>query len=282
MDQQPFNPLAKHFRQPAIYLKLPSQGNFWPEGSINLPLNNEIPILPMSTRDEVVLKTPDALLNGQGVVDVIQSCCPNIVDAWQTPSIDVDAIIIAIRIASYGQNMDVTATCPHCSAQSEYTVNLTQMLSTLDTPSYDTPLSTSDLSIKLKPQAYFSANKTNMIAFEEQQIIRSLGEIEQNPDQASVIFNLHLNKLVDLNIELLAGSTEYIKTAEGITVSQTDFIVDFYKNCDPKIVKQVRSKLDELIRQAGLKPISVACTECSEHFDLNITFDFSSFFGKGS
>ena len=115
MDQNtksftPQNPLAKHFRQPVIYLKLPSGGAYWPDGSIDLPLNNEIPVLAMSTKDEIVLKTPDALLNGQGVVNVIQSCCPNIKDAWKMPSVDVDATIIAIRIASYGNQMDFTTT----------------------------------------------------------------------------------------------------------------------------------------------------------------------------
>ena len=31
--------------------------------------------------DEITFKTPDALLNGQATVDVIQSCIPNIKDA---------------------------------------------------------------------------------------------------------------------------------------------------------------------------------------------------------
>jgi hypothetical protein len=63
--------------------------------------------MSMTTKDEITLKTPDALLNGQGVVNVIESCCPAIKDAWAMPSIDVDATLIAIRIASYGNQMDL-------------------------------------------------------------------------------------------------------------------------------------------------------------------------------
>ena len=100
------NPLAKHFRQPAIYMKLPSQGRFWPSEALNLPATGAIPVYPMTAKDEIVLRTPDALMNGQGIIDVIQSCCPNIVDAWRMPSIDVDAVLVAIRIASYGNQMD--------------------------------------------------------------------------------------------------------------------------------------------------------------------------------
>ena len=75
------NPLAKHFRQPALYIKLPSSGRFWPDGSIEIPLNGEIPVYPMTAKDEIMIRTPDALLNGAGTVSVIQSCCPNILDA---------------------------------------------------------------------------------------------------------------------------------------------------------------------------------------------------------
>ena len=114
MSENSANPLAKHFRQPAIYTKLPSQGEFWPAGALELPANGEVPIYPMTARDEIILRTPDALLNGQGVVDVLQSCCPSVKDAWKLPSIDVDAILIAVRIATYGNQLDVDATCPHC------------------------------------------------------------------------------------------------------------------------------------------------------------------------
>jgi hypothetical protein len=81
MDTKPINPLSKYFRRPEIYYKLPSNGRYWPENSIELPVNGEIPVFPMTNADEITLKTPDALMNGAGIVSVIQSCCPNIVDA---------------------------------------------------------------------------------------------------------------------------------------------------------------------------------------------------------
>ena len=99
------NPLAKHFRQPAIYIQLTSQGKFWPENTLELPVTGKIPVYPMTARDEITLRTPDALINGTSVVEVVQSCCPNIKDAWEMPSIDVDSTLIAIRIASFGHGI---------------------------------------------------------------------------------------------------------------------------------------------------------------------------------
>ena len=73
-----------------------------------MPPNGEIGIFPMTARDELVLKTPDALLNGASTVEVINSCVPAITDAWEIPSVDMDALLIGIRIATYGENMDIT------------------------------------------------------------------------------------------------------------------------------------------------------------------------------
>ena len=47
---QTSNPLQQFFRQPALYIRLPSEGRQWPPGSINMPPNQEIPVLPMNAR----------------------------------------------------------------------------------------------------------------------------------------------------------------------------------------------------------------------------------------
>lgn len=278
----PHNPLAKHFRQPALYLKLPSNGAHWPEGSIDLPLNNEIAVLPMSTKDEITLKTPDALLNGQGVVNVIESCCPAIKNAWLMPSIDVDSAIIAIRIASYGNEMEFGSTCPHCNETSDYTIDLSVVLDNINSPVYTQKVTAEDLKIKLKPQAYFNVNKSNMIAFEEQQILKTLGQITDNPEESKVVFDKQLSKIIDLNIALLTGSTDYIELPDGTIVSDETYINEFYTNCESKIIKLVRSKLEELSKQGGIKPVAVICHSCEKEFDVNIEFDFANFFAVGS
>ena len=46
------NPLAKHFRQPSIYIKLPSNGAFYDDSVVNLPHNGELPVYPMTALDE--------------------------------------------------------------------------------------------------------------------------------------------------------------------------------------------------------------------------------------
>lgn len=278
------NPLAKHFRQPAIYFKLPSSGKYWPANTLNLPPNGEIGVMSMTTKDEITLKTPDALLNGQGVVNVIESCCPNIKDAWAMPSIDVDATLIAVRIASYGNQMDFAARCPHCDQSNDYAIDLGKTLASIEVPDYTIPLAVDGLKISVHPQAYFSLNKTNMIAFEEQQIVRSMAGLEDNPEEAKLRFDQHMAKIISLNIALLVNSTESIETTDGTLVTNSEHIAEFYNNADNKVIKKVQGYLNELNEKSAIKPVDVKCLneECGEEFPVNITFDYASFFVQGS
>jgi hypothetical protein len=276
------NPLAKHFRHPSIHFKLPSGGKFWPDGSLNLPLNGEIPIYPMTTRDEIVLRTPDALMNGSGIVEVIQSCCPNILDAWQMPSIDVDAVLIAIRIASYGSSMEIETTCPKCSEEASYDVPLDPILAGIQAPNYSQELKVSGISMGFKPQAYFTATKINIVRFQEDQIIRTIGDTDLSDDERKRIFDEQLTRLVDLNIDMIVESTAYIKTDDGTKVTEREFIKEFYENCETKNMKLIRAHLDELRAISKLPDQNSTCSSCNHKFKLALEFDQANFFAIGS
>ena len=110
------NPLNKYFRQSAVYISLPTGGNYAPT-VLEKSQTGEIGVMPMTARDEIKFKTPDALMNGQGVVDVVESCIPQIKDAWQISNYDLDTILIAIRIATYGETMDINFNVPITNEQ---------------------------------------------------------------------------------------------------------------------------------------------------------------------
>ena len=86
------NPLQKYFRQPKIYIGLPSKGNWYPDGSIEKTETGEYPIYAMTARDELMFKTPDALFTGRATADVIKSCIPTILDPWKLVGYDIDIL----------------------------------------------------------------------------------------------------------------------------------------------------------------------------------------------
>jgi len=278
MESKPLNPLAKHFRQPAIYLKLPSNGRYWPESAINLPANGEIAIYPMTTRDEITLRTPDALMNGSGVVSVIQSCCPDIIDAWQMPSVDVDAVIIAIRIASYGHEMALNNACPECKEFTNYAVDLRYVLDNITMPDYSKYIEADSLKIKLYPQPYFSLNKTNQAQYEEQKLLQVIENTSMEETQRALEINKQMESIINLGVETLSSSTEFIEIDGDLKVNNKNFIKEFYENASAAIIKQVQDRLADINRQGAIKPMNIACQNCNHPFDVQITFDYAAFF----
>lgn len=275
------NPLAKFFRTPAIYIGLPSGGRYWPEGTLDMPENDELPVFPMTNRDEITLRTPDALINGQGVVDVIQSCVPNIKNAWKMPSVDVDATLMAIRIASYGHNMDFEQTCSACGHQDNYSMDLRHTMSTVKCPDYEHPVEFGPIRIRFKPQDYAHVNKSNQLAFElakMQQNFEGMSEEDQITANA-----LQLEKFTQLNISSMVSITEYVELADtGERIDNEDFLSEFFANIDSGLFNKIQEELVKLTADSNVKPSKVACTECGAEVELNIMFDYASFFGRGS
>ena len=281
MEQNRANPLAKHFRQPAIYLRLPSQGTYWKEGSLELSVSKELPVYPMTTKDEITLRTPDALLNGEGIVKVIESCCPNIRDAWEAPSVDIDPILVGIRIASYGNEMEVNSTCPHCEHSSMHAIDLNNVVDRFRMPDFGKIIEVDGLKIKIRPQKYQAVNEANMINFEEQRVLQAVVDDELDENEKSKKFNHHMDRLIDLNLKSLTESTEYIE-ADDRKVREKEFIYDFYNNASAHVTKAVRERLDELAKEAVLPKVGVICESCEKDYEISVEFNYSSFFAQGS
>ena len=278
MDQKTQNPLAKHFRQPALYYKLPSNGRYWPDGSVDIPLTGEIPVYPMTNSDEITLKTPDALMNGTGIVNVIQSCCPHIVDAWKMPSIDVDALLIAIRIASYGNKMTVTGVCPSCKEEHDYDIDLTNVIGQVQCPNFDIPVEYEGLKIKLRPQNYFNITQNSITQFEEQKISQALDDPTISNDVRNARLKESMKKLLDLNERILIESIEYIETEDGTKVVETDYIRDFFRHASGRVTKDIESRLAEIAKEGALPSSTLQCSDCKASYEVPIEFDYSRFF----
>ena len=275
------NPLQQFFRQPAIYLRLPSGGQYWPPGSLDMPPNNEIPVLPMTAIDEITYRTPDALFNGTAVVNVIQSCCPNIKDAWKAPGTDLNAILIAIRIASYGSNMELETTCPKCEAKSDYTLNLTSVLDAMPKPDFSESIKRGDLEVYFKPIDYQSQNQINTLQFDQQRILQMIPNAEIPEEQKMQSLNTALLEITKITVKAIKDSIASIRTPQAL-VSDPAFIEEFLNNCDRQLFNQIRDQAVQLRENSEIKPMKLSCTECNAEYEQGISLDEARFFEPAS
>ena len=275
------NPLKQYFRQPAIYMRLPTGGKYWPVGTIDLPPNGEIPVYPMTAIDEITYRTPDALFNGQAVISVIQSCMPNVKNAWAAPAADVNSMLVAIRLASYGHELEISSTCPACNTAEDYAVDLRQILDQLKLPDFETTLQHGDLEIAFAPVSYEQQNQSNQSQFEEQQVIRSITDSDMSEEEKLKKLNEAMRRITELTIQALKWSIAGIRTPSAI-VSEQEYIQEFLINCDRKLFNAIRDRVIGLREISELKPLDIKCGNCSHEYYQTITLDMTSFFGAAS
>ena len=277
MDKSQNNPLFKHFRQPSIYLKLPSGGKFYPEGTLDLSVTGEIPIFPMTVKDEITLKTPDALINGNGMGEVIMSCCPAIKDPWSIPSVDLDAIFIAIRLASYGTGMDINTNCPKCKEANESTVNLTSLLESIPSMSLSETVDIEGMQFEFKPQTYKDINQMNMITFEERRLVDSVYDSDTTDEEKKKIFAESFTRLTKLNIGLLTNNINSV-TVDGERVIDPEFIQDFLENCSRDVYNKIKQSIQTTLEKGKIPDVDVTCDSCQNQYKTSLEFDQANFF----
>jgi hypothetical protein len=277
----PNNPLKQYFRQPAIYIKLPSQGKNYPPGALTMPPTGELPVYPMTAIDEITYRTPDALYNGQATVNVIQSCIPDIKDAWGIPSTDIDTLLIAIRIATHGHDMDFSTTCPACQHDSEQTMDLRTVLDSIQVADYNKTVHAGDMEIFFKPLNYKHVNNNNQMQYENQKLLQMLPDSGIPDAEKMTALSDALKKITDITVVALAQSIAAVKTPQAL-VSEPEFIEEMLKNCGSKLFNQIRDFILDLKASSEMQPLKLVCSECSHKYEQSITLDMASFFAYAS
>lgn len=275
------NPLQRFFRQPAIYIRLNSRSQDWPAGSIDMPATGELPVYPMTAMDEITYRTPDALFNGEAVTSVIQSCVPAIRDARVVPSTDFDSILVAIRIASYGHEMEIGTKCPACQVETDFGLDLRTVIDNLSSGDYDQSLTVGDLTFYFRPLNYGQMTASSQVQFEQQKTLQMLNEADVAEDVKVDRLNTTMKRLLEVTVRAIAESITEIR-AQGTIVTDPDHFEDFLKNCDRAVFNTVRDRVIELREQSELRPLRLTCPDCEHKYEQAFTLDMSRFFGRDS
>jgi hypothetical protein len=278
------NPLSMYMRQPKIYIRLPSNGEYWAPGSLEVSETGEYPVYSMTAKDELALKVPDALMNGQAVVDVMQHCIPNIKNAWACPSLDIDTILIAIRLATYGEMM--TTPVKIQDLELEYQVDLRTIMDQLASQIIWDPVVpiNDELTVFVKPLTYKNISQAAIQSFETQKIMDAVNDANMSDDQKIALFKDSFTKMTNATLGTIIDSIDRVESAHG-TTSEAEHINEFINNIDKKIYTRIESHLAVLRDQNSIKPMRVAVTDemkekglTSEFVEIPITFDPSTFF----
>jgi hypothetical protein len=269
------NPLQKYFRQPKLYVSLPSKGAYL-EPDILKGSAEDMPVFAMTGMDEILLKTPDALFNGESTAKVIQSCCPHITDGWKISAIDLDSLLIAIRIATYGNIMEIEHTCGNCATENEYDVDLGTLNNHFLNIEFNDTIIIGEITIKVRPLTYREMTTFNLENFTLQKKLMQAAQNFDEPENQKLVNELY-TEIAGLQNKVFIQSIESVVVPDG-KVDNPEFIQEWIKNSETELFEKIKQHIDENRKNWKLQSVAVECAACNAKANLEITMDQTNFF----
>lgn len=274
------DPLLNYYRTKEVYVLLPTQGR-WYKNKPNLTQDGEIGIYPMSVRDEIMLKIPDTLYNGEALFEVIQSVAPDIVDPYEIAIPDVEVILLAAKASQHGGELNISGRCPHCNTSTTYGIEITKILQKVKVlPDNPVTLQLSNgLIVEYKPNTLASINAGTIKTTESIKLAQAITD-NTDPEQAKEIFKESLEKTTAATIVVLADSIASITTPDGDVVTDIQSISNWLANCDALTTSLLKKHSTTLNENGVPNDFDLACSneECGETFKTQIEYNPAFFF----
>ena len=269
------NPLKKFYRTPKLYVTLPSGGRFNNIG--DKAANGEIPVYAMTAKDEIIMRNPDALLNGDAVIKVIKSCVPDVLDTRNLPVCDVDILLIAVRMATHGSVLETKLKSPYGEKkEDDYEINLESIIEDVKSlPEDNHVILKNGCTVYVKPFSYSIQTRLNLMAYDQAKALRNVTDINS---ESAKQFTALFSELADTNMDVLVQSISKITTPGGDAVTDKNQIKEFMDSIESTDHKKVDAIIETLNKASTTVKRKFNCKETGNEFETEVRLDPSDFF----
>jgi phage FluMu protein Com len=269
------NPLQQFFRQPKLYISLPSMGAYNKPTDFEGEISN-LPVYGMTGMDEVIVKTPDALLSGESTVKVIKSCVPGIKDPWNLTTLDLDTVLTAVRAATHGNRLDIENVCPKCNTHNDYDFDLSTFIEYYASCKFENKVVAGDLIINLRPLTYKQSSEYAIKNFQLQQMLKQVNDMTDENERRNKLAEIY-ESLAVLQNDIFFTGIDSVDTG-STKVTERGFIKEWVENCDGAILDLIREQITANQQKWRSPTQKVKCENCGHEQVLSITLDQSDFF----
>lgn len=261
MTEQTVNPLLAKIKLPGRIFQLPSRGMFYTNGELASTVTEaEVHVHPMTAYDEIQMKNPDMLFSGKAIANVFSSCIPDIKKPTELYGKDIDALMLYLRLVTYGNEYDITVThtCDEAKPHS-YIANLEQVLGNmryLDPTVFD-ELYTLNLAngqiVKLQPVKY--------------QHILDILHVNQGKEELTP---------ADLKNNMIMNLLNVIKSVDGI--EDKALLKQWVEMIPAQYANQIAEAIEKTNEWGPNTEIQLICKDCGETFTVDLPINPISFF----
>lgn len=254
------NPLLEKIRIPGETIRLPSGGIFYKNGELDTDVTNgEVHIHPMTTIDELTLKSPDKLFSGDAVKEVLGRCAPSILKPLELLSKDVDYILTCLRKLSYGPNIEVkwTHTCTDAK-EHPYNIDLGKLISDSKEIDPTTVISSFSTTLKNGQNVTFQPPRFNDVVMLYQAFDST------NTDTA------------EIQKQVIKSIASTVADVDGITDS--NMIEEWLTKSPVTYVHELNDAIGRIGDWGPTFEVEVECKDCGEKLNISTPINPIAFF----
>lgn len=262
------NPLIKKMQRiiPGTTIRLPSRGTFYKHGELDDEVKDgEIVVHPMTTLDEITIRSTDMLFQGTAIDKVVSRCAPQVKKPLELFAKDIDYILVQLRKISYGDTIILNFTCPTCidrakededtpeheySMSIDYFISKSKELNIQDLVKYIVTL-TNGMVINLRPSKFNEMLKMNQINDET-----------KTPEEIEDIITSSIMAVID-NVDGTADRDELKAWLKMVPV---------------KVMEEIVSKIAEANNWGPEFSYHLVCKDCNTKHDISYILNPVSFF----
>jgi hypothetical protein len=279
------NPLKRYFRQPALFMRLPTNNRWYDANTIEVTADGELAVYGLTAIDEIMLNTPDAMLNGQALENVIKNCAPGVRDVKKLLIPDLEALFLAIKIATNDGKYDIDRSCPRCSHENTFEVNCQHIL---DSMSYvedsDTVVNFNDqLMIHVRPYDFQMRNMFLQRELEEQRTLKAIDDSNQELDDFTKarILGESVERISRITFQLVSMSiVKIVMIEQNVTVTDPSHINEWLVSITRDQAEAVIKAVNDLNAVGINKDIPANCANCAHEWTETLSFDPVGFFAQ--
>lgn len=264
-EDAPVNPLLQRIKMPGETVRLPSGGLFYKNGELSTKVKNgEVHVYPMSTYDELVLKSPEKLINGTAIDEVFKRCIPEVEKPLELFAKDVDYLATALKRVTFGPFLDVKYNhhCSDSATEHEYKCDVNVFLK--NSKIIDPTTLSANYTVKL-PNG--QSVEITPIRFKSVISMMESANLQQKIDEEDVVY---------LTNRMLDTLSQVIESVDKITDK------GFIREWLGKISAGWKTQISIAIEKAGdwgpdFK-YKTSCQDCKQNIELDIPLNPVTFF----
>jgi len=281
-----------------ISIALPTLGRFYEEGIIDEDADpNDLQINAIGIMAELSTRDPFILASGKGMELLIPQICPSILQPSRLTEIDLEAILIAARIATHGNTMMVDHACPQmvdgedgkhlCGEENKIDVNMYDIIMrygpiefsdkfVVDLPEYQQKVFLRPLeygqALTMLRDALTTRKETNELdKTDVTELLTSENKIEE--------YASNIMKQAVSTMESIIHSIFYVEAGSGGKVSNPDQIKEWLMAISKENVKKIIEQIGELNKTlTGKNSITYQCAACGKENTTNVELDIQKLF----